>query len=838
MVNEKEIKKQIIKETRDHPEKYFPVNKLKALGFKRYQCEVCGRFFWSSKPRNVCGDISCQGSYTFLNKDHKIKLDFINVWNKFKEMFSSLDYKPISRYPVMARWNPTMEFTIASIADFQPYVVNGDIPPPSKKLIVPQPCLRFNDIDNVGITGSHYTSFTMIGQHAFLPSDLFDQEQYFEDYLTWFTDALKLDKSEIIIHEDGWAGGGNVGPCLEFFSGGLELGNQVYHQYKISPDGSLIPLKLKVLDMGMGQERVAWFTNGTLTSYEVSMPTAMAYLESIIPFTINKEILSKFVPYSGKLNSDEVKNIEQMWEKISSDIKININELKNNVHAFSAIASIADHTRTLLYALNDGALPSNVGGGYNLRVIFRRAYDLAKKYNIPIDWGKIFEIHANYLKPMYPELTENLEEIKKIINVEIDKYRETKKKNQQIIINLIKKSEHIDEDKLIKLYDSYGILPEEIEKTIENTKSNVTLGMSKNFYSKLNEIHQSTKFEKTKTKRLFPYDISNIKNTEILYFDDFKLTDFKAKVLKIIDNYVILNKTAFYPTSGGQIHDKGIINNQEVKDIFKYNGKIIHELKESPSFKEGDEVVCSIDFEHRLQLTQHHTAVHIVNGACRHLLGSHVWQAGASKTFEKARLDITHYALLTDKEINEIEHLSNSIIEQNLPVYKSMMAREAAEARYGFRIYQGGFVPGKVLRIVEIPNWDVEACGGTHVDLTGEVGSIRIIKTTKVQDGVIRIELVAGKAVERIEKHEQEIINELKDLLNCETIDIVPRVKELLKKWKLIKKKKRTLDPTLTSKGTESLSNREIIKQSAEILSTQKEHIINTVRRFLRDINP
>jgi len=835
MVSEKEIKKRINQETKTNPEKYFPVKKLKEFGFKRYQCSKCGRFFWSAKKRDVCGDINCEGSFSFIGKKSKVDLDFIKVWKRFEEMFTSFGYASIKRYPVVARWNPTMDFTIASIADFQPYVVNGDIEPPAEKLIIPQLCLRFNDIDNVGITGSHYTGFTMIGQHAFLPSEDFKQEMFFEDYYRWFTEGLKLDKTEFVIHEDGWAGGGNAGPCLEYFSHGLEIGNQVYHQYKINSDGSMSPLKLKVLDMGMGHERVVWFTKGSLTSYDVVMPTSVNYLKEIAPFDINQEIISKFVPYSGKLNYDEISNIGEMWNQIGSDINVTVPELKYNVLRSAAIYSIADHTRTLLYSLSDGAIPSNVGGGYNLRVIFRRAYDFAEKYKIPVDWHKLLKLHADYLKPIYPELSENIDDCSKIIDVEISKYKETKEKNSRIIEKIAKQSEKGEKfTDFITYYDRYGISPEDIEKVF--SEKGIEIKIPDNFFSQVNKIHDTGKTEKTQTSREFPYDVSKIENTKALYFEDFKLTDFEAKVIKKYGNYIILDKTAFYPTSGGQAHDSGKIKGIKVKDIFKYEGKIIHELESSDNIFENETVKCEIDFEKRLQLSQHHTAVHVVNGACRRVLGNHVWQAGAAKTIEKARLDITHYQALSDEDIKKIEDLSNGIIKKNLPVYKSVMGRSLAEARFGFKIYQGGFVPGKSLRIVEIPKWDVEACGGTHVDLTGDLETIRIIKTSKVQDGVIRLEIAAGKAAEKINEAEEKTIKELSEKLTCSTKDIVPRIEELFLKWKQIVKKKQDMKFSLDAKGTDDLTASEIIKKSASILSTQGEHVAKTVERFLSDI--
>ncbi|HDI47027.1 MAG TPA: alanine--tRNA ligase, partial [Candidatus Methanomethylia archaeon] len=164
-----------------------------------------------------------------------------------------------------------------------------------------------------------------------------------------------------------------------------------------------------------------------------------------------------------------------------------------------------------------------------------------------------------------------------------------------------------------------------------------------------------------------------------------------------------------------------------------------------PIFKVGEVVKGKVNLEQRKHLSRHHTATHILLGAARRVLGEHVWQEGAQKEVEKARLDISHYKRLTRDEIRRIEELANRVVMSNLPVHTFFEDRNAAEQRYGFRLYQGGVVPGKLLRIVEIPGWDVEACGGIHCKTTGEVGLIKILRTERIQDGVERLEFAAGE---------------------------------------------------------------------------------------------
>ena len=835
-MNNKEIKAKLRRLSADNPEKFYPVNKLKELGFERYKCKKCGRFFWSSEPREVCGDSSCIGGYKFINKAlSKSKLSYADVWKRFSKIFSGLGYTPIKRYPVAARWRKDTDFVQASIYDFQPYVVSGEIEPPANPLVVPQFCLRFNDIDNVGLTGSHYTGFVMIGQHAFKSPEEFKQEKYFEDIYTWLVKGLGIPKEEFVFHEDSWAGGGNAGVSLEFFSGGLELGNQVYTGYKVTDNG-LKPLSLKVLDMGMGQERNAWFSQGTPTSYDAVFPRVMNKLYYLTGMNSSSDLMKDFLPYASMLNADENDDLEKSWEFISRKINYEKERLKKKILKMAALYSIAEHSRTLLVALSDSVLPSNVGGGYNLRMLLRRALSLIKNYKWDIELNEIIEEHAKELKPLFPELSENLDEVESIIEVEKRKYKNTLI-NGEKIVNKILSTGSITKEKLVELYDSQGINPHFVAERAR--EKNIRIDIPDNFYSLISERHHSNKSEITQTKKSERIDFETKEKTKVLYFDDYLLVEFKARVLDIVkkDNlyYVILDQTGFYPTSGGQLHDEGSINNNKIVDIFKQDNLIVHVLRDA-NFKEGDIVECHIDAKVRKQLAQHHTSVHIINGSARALLGNHIWQAGSSVTTKRARLDITHYEQLSDDEIREIERKANEIVRENLAVKKYFLARNVAEQKFGFRLYQGGAVPGKELRIVEIPNFDVEACGGTHLNSTGEAELIKILKTSKIQDSIVRIEFVAGEAARNFIKEQERIVDELSKVLNCSREIIPSRVEELFREWKIIVKKGKKKIFKLKSGEKFSGDSVEILKEASKVLKTQPEFIIKTVKRFLSDI--
>ena len=392
-------------------------------------------------------------------------------------------------------------------------------------------------------------------------------------------------------------------------------------------------------------------------------------------------------------------------------------------------------------------------------------------------------------------------------------------------------NEKIDTEKLIELYDSSGIQPELIKQ--EAGKLGKKIEIPDNFYALVASRHEK-KVQEHETKKEASLDLENVKETRIRYYEDYKLTSFKAKIVKIIDNKVLLDQTYFYPTSGGQLHDIGSINSIPVGEIFRQSQYMVHILENTKGLKEGMEVNCEINKERRVQLAQHHTSTHIVNAAARKVLGLHINQAGAKKTPEKAHIDITHYQSLSEKELEEIEKEANKIVQKKIPVHSSFMARNDAEKKYGMGIYQGGVPIGKELRIVDIENTDVECCGGTHLKNTSEAEKIKLLKATKISDSIIRIEFVAGKAAYEHENKDKDVITELTSLLKCKPNQVPGRAQELFEKWKSAVKKGKKVELELTS--TDSFDGEEIVEKVAEIYKTQPEFVVKTSERFLKEL--
>ena len=286
----------------------------------------------------------------------------------------------IKRYPIVARWRNDVDYVAAGIFCFQPYCVTGELDPPANPLICPQFCARFNDLDNIGLTGRHYSGFIMLGIQVFnKPDDYkFFKEECVEFNYRWLTETLGIDPEDITFVEDVWAGGGNLGPSVEYFVRGLEVGNMVFMQYKTFHDGSREELDVKVIDVGIGLERIAWLNNGSATSYSDTFQNAMNFFMERTGVEMNMDVWNRYGPYSCTLNIDEVDDIDQTWQELADRIEVPVDQLKESIQTVKEMFIVLDHTRTILITVSDGSLPSNVGGGGNVRNILRRSFAIMK----------------------------------------------------------------------------------------------------------------------------------------------------------------------------------------------------------------------------------------------------------------------------------------------------------------------------------------------------------------------------------------------------------------------------------------------------------------------------
>ncbi|MDP8888324.1 MAG: alanine--tRNA ligase-related protein, partial [Thermoproteota archaeon] len=399
--------------------------------------------------------------------------------------------------------------------------------------------------------------------------------------------------------------------------------------------------------------------------------------------------------------------------------------------------------RTLVFAISDGALPSNVGGGYNLRMILRRALSILER----LGWKNIIrvediaEMHIDYLRQMYPELEDHREDVKTILQLEASRYISSRERMNSVAMSLksSKRAKELNVDDLIRLYESDGVTPDFLmeQGIIQNVPST--------FYTKLAELHTS-QVSSQASKPI--HGLEDLPPTKLLYYQDESIRHFHAKVLKVIEGkYIILDQTAFYPRGGGQEPDTGQIEDIKVVEVTKQADVVVHKIEGGGRIPAKEQTVQgTVNARRRDLITKHHTATHVLNSASRNALGSWVWQNSAFKEEGYGRLDVTHHSALTREEVKKIEHMTNWVIRENHPVIIKTYDRGDAEQQFSFRIYQGGVVPTSNVRIVNINGWDIEACGGTHVKRTGEIGLVKIVKSERIQDGVVRLEFVAGEA--------------------------------------------------------------------------------------------
>jgi alanyl-tRNA synthetase len=756
----------------------FDLSFFKDNGFHRQICPKCGRAFWSQGIHPSCGESPCE-EYSFIGNS-PIKRPYTNheMREEYLNFFEENGHGRVRRYPIVARWRDDVFFTQASIYDFQPWVLNGVIEPPANPLTISQTCVRFNDIDNVGRTGRHYTFFEMLAHHAFNKPG---KEIYFKDRTVelchrFYTERLGVDPKKMRYVEEWWEGGGNSGPCVEVILEGVELATLVFMQYRETPQGR-VPMDMTVVDTGYGLERATWISQGTPSAYEAVFGPVVQHIQDELGIRPDPRVLTEYSKVAGAMNMKTAADIRALRERTAERLGITFEELMGTVGPMEDIYIVCDHSRALAFMLNDGVVPSNVREGYFARMLVRRALRSMRSLDVKFTLADIVGRQIDYFSPYFPELVENREDIMSLVKVEEQRYYETLERGRSIVQRMTKdlKGKPITLDKLIELYDSHGLNPEIVKEF-----SDVPVEIPDNFYMQVAKRHESTEAaeeEEGPKAEEYPLDMPE---TVRSYYEDPEVMAFEAKVVAVINGAVVLDHTYFYPEGGGQEADYGTMNEFDVINVQKVRNTILHFLDGEHGIKVGDRVACAINEPRRRQLMRNHTAAHIINGSAREMLGNHVWQSGAHKSVDEARLDITHFENLSEEQRIALEKRCNEVVLEDHPVEIKFMPRDEAEAKFGFRLYQGGVVPGKIIRVVNTTGVDVEACGGLHCDRTSRVGPIRILRTKRIQDGVVRIEYSAGLAAVSGMQSDKMCVDQLADKMNVGREALLPAAVKLL----------------------------------------------------------
>ncbi|MEM2937557.1 MAG: alanine--tRNA ligase [Candidatus Bathyarchaeia archaeon] len=795
---------------------------FKESGYVRKLCPKCGTYFWTlNLDQETCGEARPEGcsSYTFIGNPPAGKSYSVREMREaFLSFFEKRGHKRIKPYPVVARWRNDIYLTHASIIDFQPYVTEGIAPPPANPLVIAQPCIRLVDITNTGPTfGKYVTIFEMGGHHAF---NYPDKEVYWKDqtvrYHDEFVRELGIKPEEVVYKEEIWSGGGNAGPCLECIIRGLEVATLVFMQYKVVGN-EFVKLPIRTVDTGYGIERYAWLSQGAPSAFHVIYGDLLEEIFKMAGISrVDEDLLLKVAKFSSLMSLDKTVGRLEARRKIAGIIGMDAEELDEILLPIENAFAVADHTKCLTFILSEGVVPSNIQEGYLARLLFRRIYRLLRMLGIPDRLYDIFDMQINLWSGDYPQLREMRNEIMEMLSVEEEKFKETLTRGENLLKRMAgelkaRGVQKVPVETFVELYDSHGIPPEIVKEVAE--KEGLTADVPENFYALIAERHMQTakQTEEVEAEKWLETEVAGLPETEALYYKDQYMKEFEAKVLKVIGNeYVILDKTCFYPEGGGQPADSGYLmfdgEKVEVIDVQKVGKVIVHKIKGDAALREGVAVKGTIDWNKRYSLMKSHTATHIINGAARRVLGQHVWQFGTQKGVESSRLDISHHRRLTREEVQKIEILANEAVLMNIPVEISWMPRGEAESLYGFRLYQGGAVPGKEIRVVKIGDWEVEACAGTHLKNTGEIGFIKIIHSERIQDGVERLVYAVGiHALKAVQKNE-ELLWQVSEILNAPLEKLDKTAEKLVKELRDANAERRRLIKEIAKLESASVS--------------------------------
>ena len=854
------------------------------------ECTVTGLRFWSRDPSRTTSGDTVEDSYTFIGNPiiegfpmrGKALKDAMR--ETFLDYFEQRGHARIDPYPVLARWRDDIHLTIASIADFQPHVTSGLVPPPANPLGISQPCIRLTDVAAVGRSGRHLTTFEMMAHHAFNRPDEGDVIYWIDQCVRYCDDMLVntfgITPEEITYIENPWSGGGNAGPALEVIVGGLELATLVFMNLEEHEDGDVEikglryrEMPLQIIDTGYGLERFCWAAAGTSTIYEAIYPESVDWLKKIAGFDSMVEglglgvdtddLLAELSQLAGILNIDVGTDVDSLYQRLverlgDGGVEITVSNLKRLTEPLSSIYAIPDHMHAICNMLGDGLVPSNAKGGYLARMMARRVCRMKGDLGIEISLTELAAHHIDTHLDI-AGFVQSREGILTILAIEEARYHEMLRKGEAAVRTALreipKDAKEAPDEILFRLAEERGLNPEmvvSIAAKLGWKEISVRVGFAADMAARNAERTKTAAKAKSKGE-IFQSDIPP---TQQDYYSDTSQTEFSATVLDCNSltqiqieslnlssevvvtptHYVVLDRTLFYPEGGGQLGDQGTLGKAKVLDTRIENGVIYHLT--NCSVEEGG-ISGQIDWERRRQLMDHHTAVHIVGGSARAILGPHIWQAGSNKGGRYARIDLTHYSRLSRDDLDKIEDHANDIIAKNPVVEKLVLDRAEADLQFGFVLYQGGPPKHSQIRIIKIGEHDVQACGGTHHDNTGEVAELRIIRSSQVQDGVERLQIVAGETAREHARIQERLLNESSEVLGVSPEDLPSAVSRFFDEWKSQQKKIESLESEIvrlrTSGGGDGAVEKDGIRYAVMEVGGDMKAVMSMLSQLTRD---
>src|SRR5512137_3065187 len=553
----------------------YQLDYFREHGLERRICSSCGKAFWTRDPeRNLCGDAPCE-PYSFIGNPVFRHHTNPEMREAFLSFFERNGHARIDRYPVVARWRDDIYLTIASIADFQPFVTSGVVPPPANPLTISQPCIRLNDLDSVGKSGRHLTTFEMMAHHAFNTPN---EEIYWKDRTVELCDqfiaSIGGDLNRVTYKENPWIGGGNAGPSVEVLIGGLEvatlvfmsLGRQKTTEAGYELKGEMYyPMKLRIVDTGYGLERLVWASKGSPTIYDAVFPEMVSRVmgaAGLSHLLDNKEytkILALNARFAGLMDISGT-NLFNLRKKVASAIDVSPEKLDRMITPIEKVYAVVDRTRCLAYMLGDCIVPSNVREGYLARLVIRRTLRMMNDLKMQDSLADLIEQQTRILGNR--KFEQDIGIVREIVDRETEKYAATLERGTRIVQKLAKtykaKSQRVPLAEVMTLYDSHGIQPEMIREIA--SKEGAVVDLPDNFYSMVADMHSESKKEAEEDKTGKHADrLRALPPTRKLYYDQPSDIEFEAVVLDFFDGYVVTDQTLFYPEGGGQPADTGTL---------------------------------------------------------------------------------------------------------------------------------------------------------------------------------------------------------------------------------------------------------------------------------------
>ncbi|HDT8154281.1 TPA: alanine--tRNA ligase [Enterococcus faecalis] len=750
--------------------------------------------------------------------------------------------------------DPTLLWINSGVATLKKYF-DGSVVPENPRITNAQKSIRTNDIENVGKTARHHTMFEMLGNFSigdyfkneaihwaweFLTGAewlAFDPEKLYVTVYPKDTEAKRIWRDEVGLSEDHiidvednfWdIGAGPSGPDTEIFydrgeefldipeddpenyPGGeneryLEIWNLVFSEFNHTPEDTYEPLPHKNIDTGMGLERVVSIIQDAPTNFETDL---------FMPIIHAVEALGTNVKYG---------------DAPQTDVSFKV---------------IADHIRALSFAIGDGALPSNEGRGYVLRRLLRRAVMHGKKLGINEAFlYKFVPVVGEIMVSYYPEVLQQKDFIEKVVRTEEERFHETINEGLSMLNEVIKevkdaKGDTLDGKIIFKLYDTFGFPVELTEEVAEDEGLKVDHA---GFETEMEAQRERARSARSKETSMGVQSalLTDIK-VESKFVGYTELTH-DSELFVIIQGDALVNEasagtaelifaeTPFYAEMGGQIADRGYVKNTagevvaNVVDVKKApNGQFLHKVEVLAPLAEGQIYQLQVDERMRTRILKNHTATHLLHRALKDVLGEHANQAGSLVAPGHLRFDFTHFGQVTSEELARMEAIVNEKIWEAIPVVTIETDIDTAKNMGAMALF--GEKYGKEVRVVNIGDYSIELCGGTHVANTEDIGIFKIVSESGIGAGVRRIEAVTSKEAYQLLQEEERQLKEIATLVKS------PQLKEVVTKTEQLQQQLRDLQ-----KENEQLAGKLANQQAGDIFKDVKD--INGVRYIAAQVN-